>query len=347
MTSPTFIPVSEAIALYGQGQLTVVDVRSPKEFEAGHIPGAINIPLLNNEHRHLVGCCYKEQGQAAAIELGYQLVTPFFPEIQALAKSLCNGAKIILHCWRGGLRSKITAGLLAEVGFEVLMVEGGYKAWRNQWIATFASPMKILMVGGLTGSGKTEVLQLLHQQGEQVLDLEHMAHHRGSAFGGLGLPEQPTQEQFENILGCYLYQQNKDQVLLVESESRMIGRIRVPDAFFKQMWDSPRVEVVRTIPQRVEHILKVYGQFDTEALATKTMQLKKRMGSEQVKEAVEALEHGDKEKWVTMLLHYYDKNYQHHSGLQEQQMIIHLPHDAEWTLEQWAQAILELCKTFN
>ena len=101
MTSPSFIPVSEAIALYGQGQLTVVDVRSPKEFEAGHIPGAINIPLLNNEHRHLVGCCYKEQGQAAAIELGYQLVTPFFPEIQALAKSLCKGTKIILHCWRG------------------------------------------------------------------------------------------------------------------------------------------------------------------------------------------------------------------------------------------------------
>jgi tRNA 2-selenouridine synthase len=347
MTAPRFITVAEAIAHHQSGKMTVVDVRSPKEFEAGHIPSAINIPLLNNEHRHLVGCCYKEQGQAAAVGLGYQLVTPLFPQIQAAATDQAQGKTIVLHCWRGGLRSKITAGLLAEVGFEVLMVEGGYKAWRNQWIAMFSAPFKMLMVGGLTGSGKTELLMQLQEEGLAVVDLEGMAHHRGSAFGGLGLPEQPTQEQFENVLGCFLYQHEMSQCLLVESESRMIGRNRVPDHFFNQMWLSPRVEVVRTLAQRTAHILSVYGVFPSEDLIAKTEQLKKRMGSEQVKEAVTALEEGNRERWVELLLHYYDKNYQHHSGLQEQQMIIRLPHEENWTMNQWAQAIKELCKTFN
>jgi tRNA 2-selenouridine synthase len=320
MQDPRFIEIAEALSLYKVGEVPVLDVRSEKEFEKGHIPGAINIPLLNNEHRHLVGCCYKEQGQSKAIELGYALVGPLFPEIQEKALQATSERRVILHCWRGGLRSKITAGLLAEVGFEVLMVEGGYKKWRNTWLLELEKIRDIKIVSGLTGSGKTGLLHALRDKGQQVIDLEGMAHHRGSAFGGLGLPEQPTQEQFENIL-CHALWLMKEGPLYVESESRMIGKMRIPDPFFNQMLLAPRIEVNRTNPFRREEILRIYGVFPIEELVEKTSQLSKRMGSEQTQEAVAALEAGDRVKWLDILLHYYDKNYVHHHEKIAQQKV--------------------------
>ncbi|MEY2937655.1 MAG: hypothetical protein RL062_244, partial [Bacteroidota bacterium] len=317
---PRFIEIAEALSLYKIGEVPVLDVRSEKEFEKGHIPGAINIPLLNNEHRHLVGCCYKEQGQSKAVELGYALVGPLFPEIQEKALQATSERRVILHCWRGGLRSKITAGLLAEVGFEVLMVEGGYKKWRNTWLLELEKIRDIKIVSGLTGSGKTGLLYALRDKGQQVIDLEGMAHHRGSAFGGLGLPEQPTQEQFENIL-CHALWLMKEGPLYVESESRMIGKMRIPDPFFNQMLLAPRIEVNRTNAFRREEILRIYGVFPIEELVEKTSQLSKRMGSEQTQEAVAALEAGDRVKWLDILLHYYDKNYVHHHEKIAQQKV--------------------------
>jgi tRNA 2-selenouridine synthase len=332
MQEPRFIEIAEALSLYKVGEVPVLDVRSEKEFEKGHIPGAINIPLLNNEHRHLVGCCYKEQGQSKAVELGYSLVGPLFPEIQEKALQARSERQVILHCWRGGLRSKITAGLLAEVGFEVLMVEGGYKKWRNTWLLELEKIRDIKIVSGLTGSGKTGLLHALRDKGQQVIDLEGMAHHRGSAFGGLGLPEQPTQEQFENIL-CHALWLMKEGPLYVESESRMIGKMRIPDPFFNQMLLAPRIEVNRTNAFRREEILRIYGVFPIEELVEKTSQLSKRMGSEQTQEAVAALEAGDRVKWLDILLHYYDKNYvHHHEKIAQQKVNIALQcndHDAE------------------
>jgi tRNA 2-selenouridine synthase len=332
MQDPRFIEIAEALSLYQQGEIPVLDVRSEKEFEKGHIPGAINIPLLNNEHRHLVGCCYKEQGQSKAIELGYALVGPLFPEIQEKALQATSERRVILHCWRGGLRSKITAGLIAEVGFEVLMVEGGYKKWRNTWLLELEKIRDIKIVSGLTGSGKTGLLHALRDKGQQVIDLEGMAHHRGSAFGGLGLPEQPTQEQFENIL-CHALWLMKEGPLYVESESRMIGKMRIPDPFFNQMLLAPRIEVNRTNAFRREEILRIYGVFPIQELVEKTSQLSKRMGSEQTQEAVAALEAGDRVKWLDILLHYYDKNYvHHHEKIAQQKVNIALQcndHDAE------------------
>ncbi len=320
MQEPKFIEIAEALSLYQQGDIPVFDVRSEKEFEKGHVLGAINIPLLNNEHRHLVGCCYKEQGQAKAVEMGYALVGPLFPKIQERALQATTQRRVILHCWRGGLRSKITAGLLAEVGFEVLMVEGGYKKWRNTWLSELEKVRDIKIVSGLTGSGKTGLLHALKKQGQQVIDLEGMAHHRGSAFGGLGLPEQPTQEQFENIL-CHALWLMKEGPLYVESESRMIGRMRIPDVFFDQMLIAPRIEVKRTNAFRREEIFRIYGIFPIEHLIEKTSQLSKRMGSEQTQEAVAALEAGDRVKWLDILLHYYDKNYLHHHQKIAQQKV--------------------------
>jgi tRNA 2-selenouridine synthase len=206
------------------------------------------------------------------------------------------------------------------VGFEVLMVEGGYKKWRNTWLLELEKIRDIKIVSGLTGSGKTGLLYALRDKGQQVIDLEGMAHHRGSAFGGLGLPEQPTQEQFENIL-CHALWLMKEGPLYVESESRMIGKMRIPDPFFNQMLLAPRIEVNRTNAFRREEILRIYGVFPIEELVEKTSQLSKRMGSEQTQEAVAALEAGDRVKWLDILLHYYDKNYVHHHEKIAQQKV--------------------------
>ena len=336
MQEPKFIEIEQALAHYAHGEIPVVDVRSEKEFEKGHIPGAINVPLLNNTHRHLVGCCYKEQGQAKAIELGYALVGPLFPEIQQKALAATSKRTIILHCWRGGLRSKITAGLLAEVGFEVWMVNGGYKKWRNTWLSELGRHRQLRVVSGLTGSGKTGLLYALKAKGQQMIDLEGIAHHRGSAFGGLGLPEQPTQEQFENVL-CKSLWEISSGVLYVESESRMIGRLRIPDPFFEQILTAPRIEVKRSYAFREGEILRIYGVFPGEQLKEKTLQLNKRMGSEQTQEAVAALESGDRIKWLEILLHYYDKNYLHHHqkiAKQEINVVLTPSDDDEEVVEQ-------------
>ncbi len=340
MHEPKFIEIEEALTLYAQGDIPVVDVRSEKEFEKGHIPGAINIPLLNNEHRHLVGCCYKEQGQSKAVELGYALVSPLFPEIQQKALSSTAKRTIILHCWRGGLRSKITAGLLAEVGFEVLMVNGGYKKWRNTWLTQLEKDREMRVVSGLTGAGKTGLLHDLQHVGQQVIDLEGLAHHRGSAFGGLGLPEQPTQEQFENVL-CKALWQLQEGPLYVESESRMIGRVRIPDPFFQKILMAPRIEVQRSAAFRKAEILRIYGVFSVEDLEEKTEQLNKRMGREQTRDAIEKLRADDRNGWLDILLHYYDKNYQHHhEKIAQQKVNIALrPSDSN---EEVIQQILEL-----
>jgi tRNA 2-selenouridine synthase len=326
MEEPRFISVDDFFAEAKKDSI-IIDARSPKEFAQGHIPNAINIPLLNNEHRHLVGCCYKEQGQDAAVALGYQLVTPLFPTIQQQALAAAPSKKVYLHCWRGGLRSKITAGLLAEVGITVVMITGGYKAWRNALLTQFSMPRSGCVIAGLTGTGKTDVLQSLRKSQKGVVDLEGMAHHKGSAFGGVRMPEQPTQEQFENVLALALQKIEGIQTpVIVESESRMIGRIRIPDAFFNLMWSWPRIILQRDLESRVQYIEEAYAHCENEELSEKTTQLSKRMGSEQVKDALMHLYSGNRKEWIRLLLHYYDKSYNHHASLIKTPILATLEH---------------------
>ncbi len=333
MEEPRFISVDDFFAQAKEDAI-IIDARSPKEFAQGHIPNAINVPLLNDEHRHLVGCCYKEQGQEAAIALGYQLVTPFFPAIQQQALTAAPTKKIWLHCWRGGLRSKITAGLFAEVGIEVLIIQGGYKAWRNALLQELTIHRKGYVVAGHTGTGKTDVLQALQSLEKGVIDLEALAHHKGSAFGGVRMPAQPTQEQFENLLGLSLKKIGAHHApLFVESESRMIGKIRIPDAFFNEMWSWPRIILHRDLESRIEYIEHAYSHCHNEELSEKTTQLSKRMGSEQVKEALMHLHAGNRKEWIRLLLHYYDKSYAHHASLIKTPILLELTHTLENTTD--------------
>ena len=298
----------------------VFDVRSEGEFEQGHFPGAIHLPLLNNEQRKAVGICYKSQGQEAAIELGFELVGPFFGEKIKSAKKLCKDKTIFIYCWRGGLRSNIMAWLLTTAGLKVTLIQGGYKAIRNTCIAAFQRKRNMFVVTGKTGVGKTDILRKIEHEHVHFLDLEHLALHRGSAFGGLGQPEQPSQEHFENKIALQLYYLPNEHSVLVEDESRMIGKVRIPDDLYSQMEEAPHIEIIANIDYRIQRILEEYGVFDDALLQEKTLLLQKRMGPEQCKKAMEYLKEGDKKAWCKLLLDYYDKSYNHKFAEHPRQM---------------------------
>ena len=291
--------------------LPLLDARSPKEYQDGHIHGAFSLPLLNDDERHQVGTTYKQQGRDAAVRLGYQLVGHKFVEYIDTARSIAKDGKVCLYCWRGGIRSNTMAWLLRSAGLEVYVLDGGYKQFRQWCLEHFAHQWPLMVVSGKTGAGKTELLHELRNRGESIIDLEGLANHRGSAFGGIGLPLQPTQEAFENALAWELNKHSKASRIWIENESRFIGRVRIPDVFFDHFGASSLVMIDRDVHSRALRILDEYGKFDTAILAEKTIGITKRMGGDRVKESIDALNAGDMVGWVMPLLDYYDRNYEH------------------------------------
>ena len=200
-------------------ELPIVDVRTPAEFEQGHIPGAHNIPLFSNEERAVVGTLYKKQGKDIATIKGLEFVGPNMANFAKQAKKLAVDNKILVHCWRGGMRSASMAWLFNTVGLDAQTLEGGYKAYRQYIRASFEWPYKVVILGGLTGSGKTDILKEMHKMGAQFVDLEGTAHHRGSSFGQIGQGTQPTNEQFENNLAEVWIKQDAEEIIWLEDES--------------------------------------------------------------------------------------------------------------------------------
>jgi tRNA 2-selenouridine synthase len=287
----------------------IIDARSESEYLSGHIPGSYNIPILNNEHRHLVGTCYKNEGRDAAVRLGFKLAGPLFAEMIARADSLSNSRKVLIYCWRGGMRSAFLAWILSAAGFKVELIKGGYKNFR-QWVLTALDhPPEILIIGGKTGSGKTEMLKTLSADWP-VIDLEHLASHRGSAFGALGLPPQPSYEQFENMLALEFFRLKEHRFVLLENESRMIGKVKIPDTIFAAMREARVLKVEIPLRERIRNILDEYGQFSNELLAESTAKLQRKLGGLRLKKALEALQDGRREVWLEILLEYYDENYE-------------------------------------
>jgi len=200
-------------------QHPVLDVRSPGEYKHAHIPGANSLPLFSDEERKIVGTAYKQQSREAAIKIGLDFFGPKMKKMVEEAESIVgsreslatdsglktNDSRLILtYCWRGGMRSAGVAWLLDLYGFKVYTLAGGYKSFRRHVLDTFKLPFQFRLLGGYTGSGKTELLKVLKEKGEPVIDLEGIASHKGSAFGSIGMPDQPSQEMFENILSCEL-----------------------------------------------------------------------------------------------------------------------------------------------
>jgi tRNA 2-selenouridine synthase len=305
-------------------QLPLVDARSEGEFAQSHIPGAINIPILNNAERIQVGTLYKQAGPEKATLKGFELVGPRFHLIQREALRKFPNKKVMLYCWRGGMRSQILSWLLTQVGFEVYRLAGGYKTYRTFTFNEVRKPYLLLVLGGKTGAAKTVLLQKLKERGEQVVDLEGLANHKGSSFGAIGLPAQPTVEQFENLLAEQLRNIHPDQAIWVENESRRIGRIILPDPFYLQLTQSPRIEIEKTDTERIAHIASEYAGLDQAELSAAVLRLQKRLGGDRTKQAVEAIQANQPEIWIPILLQYYDKTYSYDLERHEVSKTIHL-----------------------
>ena len=301
--------------------MPLLDARSEGEYEQGHIKGAISFPVLNNEERKLVGTCYKQKGSDQAVLLGYKLVGPKFEAyLKEAFKRFPKGA-IAVHCWRGGLRSRIMGNLLDSAGYEVYQIKGGYKTYRELVLQYLERDFEFKVFTGYTGSGKTVLLEKMETEGFQVLNLERLANHRGSAFGNLGLPEQPTQEQFENSLYEVLWRFDPKRPIYTEDESRKIGRVVLPLKIYEAVRNAPLTFLDYAFENRLNHILETYGRFEPKELIPPTEKLKKRMGDKENRAALVSLEAGDIATWAAMVLKHYDKQYTYSMTLKDKSKI--------------------------
>lgn len=289
----------------------ILDVRSPGEYAQGHIPGAISFPLFSNADRAQVGTCYKQQGREQAVELGLDLVGPRLGEMVRTAIALAPDKTVRLHCWRGGMRSGAVATMLSLCGFKTATLIGGYKAFR-QWVrSTVATPKPIVLLGGMTGTAKTDILHALAVQGEQVLDLEGHANHRGSSYGAVCLPPQPSTEQFENILATQWHSFDSQRPVWIEAESRSIGTCRIPAELFAQMNAAFALEITRPLSERLAYLASIYGQADRQVLIAATERIRKRLGGSRTQAAIAHIESGDAASAIAIALEYYDRTYRY------------------------------------
>jgi tRNA 2-selenouridine synthase len=298
--------------------LPIIDVRSPGEYSKGHIPSAHNIELFSDEERAIVGTAYKQESQERAIELGYHFVKPKLESFVEKALAIAPEKEVVVHCWRGGMRSNSFADHLLANGFEtVYVIEKGYKAFRNHVLQFFEHAVNLKILGGYTGSGKTEILHFLEKKGQQVIDLEGMANHRGSAFGGIDLPPQPTTEHFENELFSRLKCLSASKPIWVEDESMLIGKVVIPPPFFRQMSALPLYFLEVPLQERIKHLVDTYSGLDQQELEEAIKRITKKLGNDKAKFALEALENHEYDKVVAIVLFYYDKYYL--KGLQKRQ----------------------------
>jgi tRNA 2-selenouridine synthase len=321
----------------------LLDVRSPGEYNHAHIPSAVSFPLFTDEERKIVGTTYKQKSREDAIKSGLDFFGPkmrkMVEEAEHLvqsqeSQSLKPGATskcVFVYCWRGGMRSAAIAWLLDLYGFKVYALAGGYKTFRNYVLETFELPFEFKILGGYTGSGKTEVLNELERQGETVIDLEKIASHKGSAFGSFKMPPQPKQEMFENLLACELLEklrvngqwstEDSDNLnirsplsihhspIWLEDESQRIGDLNLPNAIWNAMRKSPIIFLEIPFEERLNHIVVEYGECEREKLIDSTKRISQRLGGLDAKNTIGFLEKGEVREAFRILLSYYDKRY--------------------------------------
>ena len=328
----------------------ILDVRSPGEYAHAHIPIAHSLPLFTDEERKQVGTAYKQQSREAAIKIGLEYfgvkMKAIVEEAESLVKSNKSGAKnalnselqtpnsVLVHCWRGGMRSAAVAWLLDMYGFKVYLLAGGYKAYRNWALAQFEKQYNFNIIGGFTGSGKTLLLHELENQGKTIIDLEGLASHKGSAFGAIENMPQPGQEMFENMLAekltvarCSLPEANGSNTnneqratdIFLEDESQRIGNLQIPMPLWYTMRKSPVLFMDISFEARLDYITEDYGKQKKETLKEAILRIQKRLGGLETKNALNFLEENNYKAAFRILLSYYDKWY--HKGLHNRENI--------------------------
>ncbi len=323
-------------------QHPIIDVRSPGEYNHAHIPGAHSLPLFTDEERKIVGTTYKQQSRERAIKIGLDFFGPkmkkMVEETESIVRSRESGVSqkvedselltkdlpagqagsrlVLVHCWRGGMRSAAVAWLLDLYGLKVYTLTGGYKKFRNYVLDSFKLPYQLNIIGGYTGSGKTELLKALQQKAEKVIDLEGFANHKGSAFGNIGMPQQPSQEMFENILSCELKKcfeippsGGGGAAIWFEDESQRIGLVNIPNDLWKNMRQSPVYFLDIPFEERLKHIVQEYARLEHEKLIDAITRISQKLGNLNAKTAILLLKEGKIAESFGILLKYYDKLY--------------------------------------
>lgn len=339
LTTADFLQLAEHYPIF--------DVRSPGEYTHAHIPGAYSLPLFTDDERKVVGTAYKQQSKQTAIKIGLDYygvkMRSMVEEVEQLVKKrnkLRNAEEpntVLVHCWRGGMRSAGVAWLLDLYGFKVYTLVGGYKAYRKWVLAQFEKEYPFGIIGGYTGSGKTLVLQQLQQQQQYTINLEALAHHKGSAFGALGENPQPKQEMFENLLAeqltvvsnkmtGYVHNSTNNQqlssVIYLEDESQRIGNLQIPMPLWYTMRKCPVYFLDVPFEERLNYLTKEYGVFEKEKLVNAIIRIQKRLGGLETKTAINYLLEDNFKECFRILLTYYDKLYQ--KGLENRENLPHL-----------------------
>lgn len=311
------IKIDEMLAL---AHKIIIDVRSPNEYEKESIPGAINIPLLNDQQRAAVGTTYVQDGEFKARRLALELVSPNAVEFaDKIIAHKEHNKKLIVHCWRGGLRSEATASFLSLMGVDSFRLEGGYKAYRNkvlEALSDFNYPFSFVVLQGQTGCGKTIILEELEKSGQYVINLEVLARHRGSLFGSQD--KQPGQKDFEasifeklEEIGKLSKQRKQKPIVFLEAEAKKIGKLVLPDALVQIIKKSPKILLTAGLKCRVERIYNQYIDNQPEAkleyYQTMLLKLKERLGSKVINELLELYKEGKLKTMVAILTEqYYD-----------------------------------------
>lgn len=327
-----------------------IDVRTSEEYSSGHIPNSFNIPLLNEEERAEIGILYKQAGGQRARERGLEIVGPKLSSIYQSALSLReqnNATEVIIYCWRGGLRSRFVASILNFMDLKCRQLEGGYKYYRRWVLSRFElfKPEDLLVIDGFTGCGKTRLLHGLTKD-YPVIDLEALASHKGSVFGDITEPPQPTQQQFENSLAQALFNIGKNRPIVLEGESQRIGFLQIPKPFFETMDKARRLLIEETLEKRIDNIYEEYIKSTPKtALSERVLRLEKHLGRERCKELIAKIDSGERRDFIRQILvEYYDKLYMK-SYIRRQgsgQQVHHLRNDnmviSDWLREnyQWS-----------
>ena len=291
-------------------KIPIVDVRSPAEFAEGHIPNALNIPLFDDDERAIVGTRYKTKGRLLAIERGLEIVGPKMASFVRQALTIATSGKVLIYCWRGGMRSESMAWLFERVDINCSLLKGGYKTYRNFLLDTVGTIPNLIVIEGYTGSGKTEILDSLRNIGEQIIDLEQLANHRGSAFGGIGMNAQPTTQQFQNTIFKEILNFDLSKIIWIEGESQTVGKIFLPDPLWDLMNKTHNIEIAVPRHDRIKRLVHQYGNLPAELMENAITSLIRRLGDLRMNEILASFREKNLEQTADKLLEYYDQSYQ-------------------------------------